>query len=80
MSSHYTSRRHPASLLPRVFHDANLLELVKSPVTREMISKFETFFHSLLARVLFGARSIDHMLMGFRLLGANCDPSHQLLL
>lgn len=33
------SRRHPASLLPKFMHDPALLELVRSPVTSEMISE-----------------------------------------
>ncbi|ORY79706.1 hypothetical protein BCR35DRAFT_352622 [Leucosporidium creatinivorum] len=32
------NRRHPASLLPKFMHDPALLELVRSPVTPEMIS------------------------------------------
>lgn len=38
MTPAYSSRRHPASLLPRAFHDPALLELVKSPVTRDMMN------------------------------------------
>lgn len=30
-------RRHPASLVPRCLHDPSLLELVRSPVTADMI-------------------------------------------
>ncbi|PWN24545.1 hypothetical protein BDZ90DRAFT_263096 [Jaminaea rosea] len=30
-------RRHPASLIPKVVHDPALLDLVKCPVTREMV-------------------------------------------
>ena len=36
MSSSQT-RRHPASLIPKFMHDPALLELVRSPVTPEMI-------------------------------------------
>ncbi|KAK4699235.1 PHO85 cyclin-1, partial [Phenoliferia sp. Uapishka_3] len=32
------TRRHPASLIPKFMHDPALLELVRSPVTPEMIS------------------------------------------
>lgn len=32
-------RRHPASLLPKFQHDPALLELMRSPVTQDMISK-----------------------------------------
>ncbi|GAA5902529.1 cyclin family protein [Sporobolomyces salmoneus] len=39
MSSSTTSvRRHPASLLPKNFHDPALLEFVRAPVTQDMIS------------------------------------------
>jgi len=31
------SRRHPASLVPKFMHDPALLELVRAPVTAEMI-------------------------------------------
>ena len=31
------SRRHPASLLPKFMHDPTLLELVRSPVTSDMV-------------------------------------------
>ncbi|KAM0750352.1 hypothetical protein T439DRAFT_356984 [Meredithblackwellia eburnea MCA 4105] len=34
----HNSRRHPASLLPKFMHDPALLELVRSPVTGEMVS------------------------------------------
>jgi hypothetical protein len=36
--SHTSTRRHPASLLPKFMHDARLLDLVRSPVTPDMIS------------------------------------------
>ncbi|SGY17863.1 BQ5605_C015g07919 [Microbotryum silenes-dioicae] len=32
------NRRHPASLIPKFLHDPSLLELVRAPVTSEMIS------------------------------------------
>ncbi|KAI5481383.1 hypothetical protein MNV49_005005 [Pseudohyphozyma bogoriensis] len=32
------NRRHPASLIPKYCHDPRLLELIRSPVTSEMIS------------------------------------------
>ncbi|KAK4047661.1 PHO85 cyclin-1 [Microbotryomycetes sp. JL221] len=38
MSSYHSTRRHPASLLPKHFHDPALLEFVRQPVTQEMIS------------------------------------------
>lgn len=38
------TRRHPASLIPKFMHDPALLELVRSPVTPEMISEFATTF------------------------------------
>lgn len=31
------ARRHPASLMPKFMHDPALLELVRAPVTAEMI-------------------------------------------
>lgn len=34
------TRRHPASLIPKSMHDPALLELVRSPVTPEMICTF----------------------------------------
>ncbi|KAI5481852.1 G1/S-specific cyclin PLC1 [Pseudohyphozyma bogoriensis] len=34
-----STRRHPASLIPKFMHDPALLELVRSPVTPEMISE-----------------------------------------
>ncbi|BGO89816.1 hypothetical protein NBRC10512_007233 [Rhodotorula toruloides] len=36
--SQSSTRRHPASLLPKFMHDPRLLELVRSPVTPEMIT------------------------------------------
>ncbi|GAA5870334.1 hypothetical protein JCM1840_004695 [Sporobolomyces johnsonii] len=36
--SHSSTRRHPASLLPKFMHDPALLELVRQPVTGDMIS------------------------------------------
>ncbi|BGP14108.1 hypothetical protein JCM10213_002405 [Rhodosporidiobolus nylandii] len=36
--SHTSTRRHPASLLPKFMHDPRLLELVRSPVTSDMIT------------------------------------------
>lgn len=44
------ARRHPASLLPKFQHDPALLELVRSPVTAEMISELP------FSRDFFGAR------------------------
>ncbi|GAA5862889.1 hypothetical protein JCM3774_006676 [Rhodotorula dairenensis] len=35
---HLSVRRHPASLVPRCLHDPRLLELVRCPVTADMIS------------------------------------------
>ncbi|GAA5919949.1 hypothetical protein JCM1841_000064 [Sporobolomyces salmonicolor] len=35
---HSSTRRHPASLLPKFMHDPALLELVRQPVTGDMIS------------------------------------------
>lgn len=40
MSVYHTSgRRHPASLIPKAWHDPALLEFVRSPVTQDMISE-----------------------------------------
>ncbi|GAA5999365.1 cyclin family protein [Rhodotorula paludigena] len=36
--SHTSTRRHPASLLPKFMHDQRLLELIRSPVTPDMIT------------------------------------------
>ncbi|GAA5868951.1 hypothetical protein JCM8547_003230 [Rhodosporidiobolus lusitaniae] len=36
--SHTSTRRHPASLLPKFMHDPRLLDLVRSPVTPDMIT------------------------------------------
>ncbi|GAA6001252.1 hypothetical protein JCM10207_007487 [Rhodosporidiobolus poonsookiae] len=36
--SHTSTRRHPASLLPKHMHSPRLLELVRSPVTPDMIT------------------------------------------
>jgi hypothetical protein len=36
------ARRHPASLLPKFQHDPALLELVRSPVTSDMICESRT--------------------------------------
>lgn len=36
-------RRHPASLVPRCLHDPSLLELVRSPVTADMIRECITW-------------------------------------
>ncbi|GAA5971544.1 hypothetical protein JCM11641_000634 [Rhodosporidiobolus odoratus] len=36
--SQSSTRRHPASLLPKFMHDPRLLELVRSPVTPDMIT------------------------------------------
>lgn len=41
------TRRHPASLLPKFMHDPALLELVRSPVTPEMICKYKLFYNIL---------------------------------
>ncbi|KAK4046451.1 PHO85 cyclin-1 [Microbotryomycetes sp. JL201] len=38
MAAYHSTRRHPASLLPKHFHDPALLEFVRQPVTQEMIS------------------------------------------
>ncbi|ORY88516.1 hypothetical protein BCR35DRAFT_317590 [Leucosporidium creatinivorum] len=38
MSTYSSTRRHPASLLPKMMHDPALLEFVRSPVTSEMIA------------------------------------------
>jgi hypothetical protein len=41
--SHTSTRRHPASLLPKFMHDPRLLDLVRSPVTPDMISTSTSF-------------------------------------
>lgn len=44
-SAHLTpaqTRRHPASLIPKFMHDPALLELVRSPVTPEIICTSST--------------------------------------
>lgn len=40
MSSYTSTRRHPASLLPKQFHDPALLDFVRQPVTQEMICEW----------------------------------------
>lgn len=39
-SSSSSMRRHPASLLPKMVHNPSLLDLVKCPVSRDMIGEF----------------------------------------
>jgi hypothetical protein len=43
------TRRHPGSLIPKFMHHPQLLELVKSPVTKEMIGEWPclTLSHTL---------------------------------
>lgn len=38
---HTNGRRHPASLIPKAWHDPALLEFVRSPVTQDMIGELE---------------------------------------
>ena len=42
-----STRRHPASLIPKFMHDPALLEFVRSPVTPEMVGKSQIFHVSI---------------------------------
>lgn len=63
-----STRRHPASLLPKMMHDPALLEFVRSPVTSDMIcTRFSSVHrHSELSADLLHLNSLHRCQSGRR--------------